>query len=91
MGFAVTPKQAMSGNFLFLAYPHLIYIGLGLISIGVGVWREGISPSVMTNISWVLFNTIMFYPFIKAVSAGWQWSWGFLSSKKSLKNLLRIN
>jgi len=64
--FAVTPKTAQSGNFLFLAYPHLIYISVAIISFIVAVNREGLSPSVITNVSWVLFNSLLFIPFISA-------------------------
>ncbi len=64
IGFVVTPKQAQTGNFLNLAAPHLMYILLGTVALAVGVWREGFSPSVLANGSWVLFNSIMFLPFI---------------------------
>lgn len=66
MGFSVTPKKAQQGNFLFLAYPHLGYIFLAVISIGIGVHREGLDPAVITNLAWVIFNIVMFMPFIRA-------------------------
>lgn len=66
IGFAVTPKQAQTGNFLFLAYPHIAYALLFVVALVVGIQREGINPSIMTNISWGLFNTMMFLPFIYA-------------------------
>jgi cellulose synthase (UDP-forming) len=64
MGFAVTSKSALSGNFVSLAYPHFAYILLVIIGIGIGIGREGINPSVLTNIAWALFNVILFVPFI---------------------------
>lgn len=64
MAFAVTPKQAQEGNFLFLVYPHIAYIVLVTIAVIYRINIEGIDPSVMTNIAWSLFNTIMFIPFI---------------------------
>jgi cellulose synthase (UDP-forming) len=66
MGFAVTPKQAQEGNFLFLAYPHLMYVVIIIVCAIVGIYREGLSPSVITNITWGVFNVIMFIPFIQA-------------------------
>lgn len=70
MGFAVTSKQALSGNFLFLAAPHIIYTLVGFIAVYVGINREGVNPSIMTNIAWLIFNIILFIPFIKA---SYQW------------------
>ncbi len=66
MGFSVTPKQQQEGNFLHLAYPHLIYIALIIIGAVVAIRREGINPSVATNLAWGGFNTFMFLPFIAA-------------------------
>ncbi|MDQ3008944.1 MAG: glycosyltransferase [bacterium] len=71
MGFAVTPKTAQSGNFIFLAYPHLAYIALAIVSSIWAINRDGLSPSVITNISWVLFNILLFVPFIVA-SVKWR-------------------
>jgi cellulose synthase (UDP-forming) len=66
MGFSVTPKQAQSGNFINLAYPHLGYIFLTLVGVGIAVSREGINTSVATNIAWASVNSSMFIPFILA-------------------------
>jgi len=66
MSFAVTPKTEQSGNFLFLVYPHLLYIA---VTLGAGTFaaiREGFSPSVVTNMAWALFNIVMFVPFINS-------------------------
>jgi cellulose synthase (UDP-forming) len=66
MGFSVTSKQAQEGNYLFLVYPHIAYILVTIIAVVYRVRIEGIDPSVMTNVAWSLFNTIMFVPFIWA-------------------------
>jgi cellulose synthase (UDP-forming) len=66
VAFAVTPKQAQEGNFLFLAYPHLFYAGVVVVAAVVGLDREGMTPSVITNITWGAFNVIMFMPYIMA-------------------------
>jgi cellulose synthase (UDP-forming) len=66
MGFAITPKKALEGNFLFLAFPHLFYFAIILIAGYAAVVREGFTPSVITNITWGAFNILMFLPFIKA-------------------------
>jgi len=86
MGFKVTAKQAQSGNYLSLAYPHLIYIGLVILAGLVALSREGISPSVVTNLSWAAFNSILFMPFIYA-AIPWEklknrW-WGWSQSKST--------
>ncbi len=69
--FSVTSKKALEGNFLFLAYPHLLYILLGIVGLVVAVLREGINPSVAANLSWTVFNIVMFIPFI-AASFKWE-------------------
>jgi cellulose synthase (UDP-forming) len=64
--FEVTSKRALSGNFLNLAYPHISYIALGFIGSVNAIFREGFSPSVLTNIAWVMVNSFLFLPFIIA-------------------------
>jgi cellulose synthase (UDP-forming) len=66
MKFAVTPKQAQQGNFISLAYPHILYSLIIFACAAVGIHREGLTPSVVTNITWGLFNVVMFVPFIFA-------------------------
>lgn len=66
MGFAVTSKQKLTGNFLHLIYPHLSYTLLAVIVSGIAINREGLSPAVMTNIAWAMLNVAMFLPFIRA-------------------------
>lgn len=66
MKFAVTSKRALSGNYISLAYPHIIYIGLTLMGSVTALLREGFNPSVITNIAWSLVNCALFIPFIMA-------------------------
>ncbi len=79
MGFAVTPKQAQEGNFLFLVYPHLFYIIATVIASAIGINREGVNPSVMTNIARASLNICMFVPFIRA-AYNWKKLWQRLFS-----------
>jgi hypothetical protein len=72
MKFAVTSKQALEGNFISLAYPHILYIVIIAGAAIVGINREGLTPSVATNITWGLFNVVMFTPFIYA-AGNWRW------------------
>jgi cellulose synthase (UDP-forming) len=69
--FSVTPKQAQQGNYLKLALPHLIYIVLTFAAIVIALNREGFRPSVVTNISWALFNVVLFIPFV-LIAANYQ-------------------
>ncbi len=66
--FAVTSKQQIKGNFLYLVIPHLTYIGLAVIGVGVGFLREGLSASLLANLAWVMVNVLVFIPFILAAS-----------------------
>lgn len=65
-GFAVTSKQALSGNFIALAYPHILYIILVIGGVFVGIERSGITPAIVTNIAWTFLNILFFLPFISA-------------------------
>jgi cellulose synthase (UDP-forming) len=64
MEFTITAKEKVSGNFKRLVYPHLAYIALTIIAGSIGIYREGLSPSVITNIAWAAFNSVMFMSFI---------------------------
>lgn len=70
MKFKVTSKQALNGNYLSLALPHILYGVLVAVAAVVGILREGFSPSVATNVTWGLFNLALFFPFI---NASFQW------------------
>lgn len=64
--FKVTPKQAEEGNFLRLAVPHIGYIAVVIAGVFIAINRDGFSPAVAANTSWVLFNSILFLPYIWA-------------------------
>jgi cellulose synthase (UDP-forming) len=66
--FSVTSKQQIQGNFLYLAIPHLFYYALTVIGLAVGLSREGLSASLMANLSWAIINCVVFWPFIKAAA-----------------------
>lgn len=72
MAFAVTSKTAVDGNFLSLAIPHLVYIAIAVIGISLALYREGLTPALVTNTSWVLLNIFLFVPFIlSAIPRSW--------------------
>lgn len=66
--FAVTSKQAVAGNYLYLAIPHLIYIAAAIVGVGIALHREGLSASLFANFSWVIVNVAAFIPFILAAA-----------------------
>lgn len=66
MSFKVTSKDEIKGNFISLVVPHLGYILLVAISVILSIHREGLNPSVITNIAWAVFNIALFLPFIQA-------------------------
>lgn len=68
VAFAVTPKTALSGNFLYLVAPHFVYIALFMIGLAIAVVREGASAAVINNTAWALFNIAVFVPFIFAAA-----------------------
>lgn len=66
IGFEVTAKKAQQGNFINLVFPHILYMVVFIISIFFALNREGLNPSVATNIAWGTFNLLLFIPFIRA-------------------------
>ncbi|MDP3958389.1 MAG: glycosyltransferase [bacterium] len=64
--FAITSKTRLSGSFLNLAIPHLIYVGIVAAGVTVAYLRTGMTPSLMTNTAWALINIAVFAPFIAA-------------------------
>lgn len=65
-GFSITSKRAVKGNFVKLVMPHLLYMLVALVGVSFAIFREGITASVTTNTAWVILNSIVFFPFIKA-------------------------
>jgi cellulose synthase (UDP-forming) len=64
--FSITSKKQVEGNFINLVIPHIVYIGLVAVGLGVALSREGFSPSVLSNLAWALLNVTIFLEFIKA-------------------------
>lgn len=69
--FVVTSKKQIEGNFIGLVIPHLVYIGLVIAGFSYAIMREGLNASVVTNVSWALFNVAAFIPFIFAAMPSW--------------------
>lgn len=65
-GFQVTSKTRLDGSFISLVTPHILYIALVFLGIGIAVIREGWTASLVNNIAWALFNVAVFVPFIYA-------------------------
>lgn len=66
--FNVTSKSKLSGNFLHLTIPHLLYIAATFIGIEWAFLRDGLTAPLLTNICWALFNITVFLPFAAAAS-----------------------
>ncbi len=66
--FAVTSKQALEGNFLYLVIPQILYIVLTIVGGIVAFGRAGLSPSLLANMAWAMVNVVAFIPFILAAS-----------------------
>lgn len=64
--FSVTAKKQLTGNFISMVTIHILYTIVGFIGFGFALYREGISPSVISNTAWVILNVSIFVPFIKA-------------------------
>lgn len=80
--FEVTSKQKISGNFIALVWPHILYFVLGVLSVIFGIYKVGFTPALITNASWVLFNMITFVPFVLAALPEIEWSRIRLSNPK---------
>jgi cellulose synthase (UDP-forming) len=66
--FAVTSKQQVSGNFLYLVVPNIAYIVLVVAGASYATYRYGLNASVVTNIAWAALNVGLFLPLIIAAS-----------------------
>lgn len=64
--FAVTSKKKLSGNFVRLVIPQIVYVVAVAVGIVMAILREGPTASVITNIGWALLNTAIFAEFIRA-------------------------
>ncbi|HEY4494621.1 MAG TPA: glycosyltransferase, partial [Candidatus Paceibacterota bacterium] len=66
--FSITPKKQVSGNFIRLATPHILYVLLVFIGIIYAFIRDGATASFIANTSWGLLNIAVFIPTIYAAS-----------------------
>jgi cellulose synthase (UDP-forming) len=64
--FGITQKHKQDGNFLPLVKWHVLYVVAAVAGVGLSLWREGVSASLINNTAWVLFNIVIFTPFIRA-------------------------
>lgn len=64
--FQITPKRQVSGNFVSLVIPQILYCLVVAVGIGYAFLREGLSASLVTNAAWALLNVGIFIPFILA-------------------------
>jgi cellulose synthase (UDP-forming) len=83
--FSVTSKQEVAGNYLYLVWPHMLYIALAVVGVGVALIREGLTASLLANLAWIVVNAVAFMPFILAAAPKRQLGKRWL--RKNNKNL----
>jgi cellulose synthase (UDP-forming) len=71
--FEVTSKQKISGNFITLVWPHLVYFVAGMLALVFSIQKSGFTPAFITNASWVVFNMVTFMPFVLAALPEIEW------------------
>ncbi len=81
--FKVTSKEDEEGNYLKYALPHIIYTATALSIVAYHAIIHGVTPNLLNNLSWILFNIFLFGGFIKAA-----YQWHKIFNKTFLKNLL---
>jgi cellulose synthase (UDP-forming) len=64
--FAITSKEAVTGNFIRLSTAHILYIVVATFGLIVAFAREGLSASLINNSAWALFTIAVFIPFIRS-------------------------
>jgi cellulose synthase (UDP-forming) len=64
--FDITSKTKISGNFINLVKPHMLYALLLILGLGVAVHRENFSASVVANGAWGILNLVVFSEFFFA-------------------------
>lgn len=65
-GFKITSKEKSSGNYLWLASVHIVYILAVVFGMGWALYRDGLTTSWVTNSSWAVLYVVLFVPFIRA-------------------------
>ncbi|HSH31828.1 MAG TPA: glycosyltransferase [Candidatus Saccharimonadales bacterium] len=66
--FVVTSKQQLTGNFLYLVIPNILYIVVAVIGAIYAIAQQGLTASVITNIAWAALSITLFSPLILAAS-----------------------
>jgi cellulose synthase (UDP-forming) len=66
--FTVTSKTQITGNFLYLVIPQILYITLSVIGAIFALYHYGVNASVLNNIAWALLNITVYVPFIAAAA-----------------------
>jgi cellulose synthase (UDP-forming) len=87
--FEVTSKQKLSGNFVMLVWPHILYLCIGLFASIYAINRVGVNPAVVTNICWVIFNMVTFIPFVQAALPEIKWAAVFSRSPNTLPSPIK--
>lgn len=64
--FSITSKTQVSGNFIHLNWMHLIYIAISAIGSSYYLYINGITASLLANITWIILNIIIILPFLRA-------------------------
>jgi len=65
-GFSITSKTKLDGNFPSLVIPNILYVLIALLGFTFALFRDGITPSLVTNTVWAFFYVLTFSVFIKA-------------------------
>jgi cellulose synthase (UDP-forming) len=65
-GFSITSKTQVSGNFIHLNWPHILYILTGVLGILYYIYSNGINSSLIANTTWIVLNIMIMIPFIMA-------------------------
>jgi len=73
-GFSITSKTQVSGNFIHLNWMHLAYIAISVIGTSYYLYSNGINASLFANITWIILNIIIIFPFLRASLPNFQQS-----------------
>ena len=65
-GFSITSKTQVSGNFIHLNWPHILYILISLIGITYYLSNIGVTASLFANGTWIVLNIMIMIPFLQA-------------------------
>lgn len=92
IAFAITSKKKLEGNFVRLVAPQIAYIGLALFGSVFAILRDGLLPSVLTNIAWAFLNVAIFSEYILAAVPsllGERTGAGYVPERRSIRDIRR--